>query len=61
MTSPSSGVNPIVVSTDCPEWTAHSEAPAPRWQLTTRSPSAGNSRISAARRAAYAWDSPWKP
>ena len=54
MTSPSSGVKPIVVSTERPSRTAASEAPAPRWQVTTR----------AARRparAAHACDSPWKP
>ena len=37
MTSPSSGVKPIVVSTLRPPRTAASEAPAPRWQVTTRS------------------------
>ena len=37
ITSPSSGVKPIVVSTDRPPSTAASEAPAPRWQVTTRS------------------------
>jgi hypothetical protein len=38
MTSPSSGVKPMVVSTLRPSTTAASEAPAPRWQLTTRNP-----------------------
>src|SRR5215207_1837946 len=61
MTSPSSGVNPIVVSTDRPEATAHSDAPAPRWQVTTRNPSTARPSSSAVRRAAYEWDSPWKP
>ena len=36
ITSPSSGVKPIVVSTERPPRTAASEAPAPRWQVTTR-------------------------
>ena len=36
ITSPSSGVKPIVVSTDRPPRTAASDAPAPRWQVTTR-------------------------
>ena len=36
MTSPSSGVKPIVVSTEMPPATAASEAPAPRWHVTTR-------------------------
>ncbi len=40
MTSPSSGVNPMVVSTERPSRTAASDAPAPRWQVTTRRPSA---------------------
>ena len=30
ITNPSSGVNPIVVSTEIPSWIAHKEAPAPR-------------------------------
>ena len=38
ITRPSSGVKPIVVSTDRPPRIAHSDAPAPRWQLTIRSP-----------------------
>ena len=35
MTRPSSGVKPIVVSTQRPSRTAASDAPAPRWQVTT--------------------------
>ena len=58
MTRPSSGVNPIVVSTDLPSRTAASEAPAPRWQLTIRD---APPVISAARRDTYACDSPWNP
>ena len=48
MTRPSSGVKPIVVSTDRPSRTAASEAPAPMWQVTTRAPAPS----AAARRAA---------
>ncbi len=58
---PSSGVKPMVVSTDRPPETAHSDAPAPRWQLTSRSVPGSRPSTSAARRDAYAWDSPWKP
>ena len=43
MTRPSRGVNPIVVSSDRPPCAAHSEAPLPRWQLTTRRLSASAS------------------
>jgi hypothetical protein len=41
MTRPSSGVKPIVVSTERPSAIAHSDAPAPRWQLTRRRPPGG--------------------
>ena len=37
ITSPASGVKPMVVSTETPPRTAASEAPAPRWQVTIRS------------------------
>ena len=37
ITRPSSGVKPIVVSTERPPATAASEAPAPRWAVTRRS------------------------
>ena len=47
ITSPSSGVKPIVVSTERPPRTAASEAPAPRWQVTIRRP-AGRRRGPAA-------------
>ena len=61
MTSPSSGVIPIVVSTDRPSRTAHSDAPAPRWHVTIRNSASGRPRRSAAVRDAYACDRPWKP
>ena len=41
MTRPSSGVKPIVVSTERPPAIAASDAPAPRWQVTIRSSSSG--------------------
>ena len=41
ITSPSSGVKPIVVSTERPPRIAASDAPAPRWQVTMRSSSTG--------------------
>ena len=49
MTRPSSGVNPMVVSTDRPSRTAASDAPEPRWQVTIRP---GGAPIPTARRAA---------
>ncbi len=49
ITSPSSGVKPIVVSTETPPATAHSDAPAPRWQVTVASDSTGRSSSVAAR------------
>ena len=52
MTRPSSGVKPIVVSTERPPATAASDAPAPRWQVTIRSSSTGRPTSSAARRDA---------
>ena len=61
ITSPSSGVKPIVVSTETPPATAASEAPAPRWHVTIRSSSTGRPASSAARAEAYACESPWKP
>ena len=49
--SPSSGVKPIVVSTQRPPRTAAAEQPWPRWQITRRS-SAARSRPAARPRAA---------
>ena len=49
ITSPSFGVKPIVVSTERPPRTAASDAPAPRWQVTSRSADGG--RPSSSRRA----------
>ena len=37
MTSPSSGVSPMVVSTDTPSRTAVALHPLPRWAVTSRS------------------------
>src|SRR5947207_9855062 len=61
ITRPSSGVKPMVVSTERPPNTAASDAPAPRWQVTTLSPDCGRESISAARLAAYACEKPWNP
>jgi hypothetical protein len=36
MARPSSGVKPIVVSTERASSTAHRDAPAPRWHVTSR-------------------------
>ncbi len=58
MTRPSSGVNPMVVSIERPSRTAHSDAPAPRWQTTIRP---GRAPSATARPAAYSWDRPWNP
>ena len=52
MTRPSSGVKPMVVSTERPPWTAAREAPAPRWHVTIRTSVTGRSISSAVRRAA---------
>ena len=62
ITRPSSGVKPIVVSTERPSRTAASDAPAPRWQVTSRRPVGGSRRAARPPAAtAYAWDRPWKP
>ena len=58
---PSSGVIPIDVSTDRPPSTAVTEQPLPRWATTSRSPSTGRPRSSAARATDQATDRPWKP
>ncbi len=57
---PSFGVKPMVVSTQDPSTTAARLDPAPRWQVTVRR-AAASPTIAAARRAACACDSPWKP
>ena len=61
ITRPSSGVKPIVVSTERPPRTAASDAPAPRWHVTMRNSSCTRPASSAARRDAYACERPWKP
>ena len=47
ITRPSSGVNPIDVSTDCPARMAAAEQPAPRWRATSVARSGGVPVISA--------------
>ncbi len=59
--TPSSGLKPIVVSTERPSRTAVTELPPPRWQTTSRRPSRGRPATSGARSADQATDSPWKP
>ena len=51
--TPSSGVKPIVVSTERPSRTAVTEQPPPRWQTTRRG--------TGTRSAAHATERPWKP
>ena len=58
ITRPSSGVNPMVVSRETPPSIAHSDAPAPRWQLTIRSSAASLRSSCGARLATHAWESP---
>ena len=55
MTRPSSGVNPMLVSTLRPPWTAVMLHPFPRWQVTIRSRSAGSPRNRAAASETYLW------
>ena len=59
ITSPSSGVKPMVVSTDRPSRTAHSDDPAPRWQVTSRATGPAGEALGLA--GGPAWDRPWKP
>ena len=40
---------------------AHSDAPAPRWQLTIRAGRSHRAAARGARRATQPWESPWKP
>ena len=57
--TPSSGVKPIVVSTDLPERTAVTDEPPPRWQTTSRS--TGRPRSSGTRCAHHSTERPWNP
>ncbi len=50
---PSSGVNPMLVSTLLPLRTAVTDAPFPRWQTISRDEFAGTCNSSAARRVEY--------
>ena len=58
--TPSSGVRPMVVSTERPSSTAVTEQPLPRWQTTSR-PQRSAPRIRAACSWHHATLSPWKP
>jgi hypothetical protein len=61
MISPSSGVIPIDVSTLFPSRIAAALAPFPRWRVIRFRASGGFPRRSAARRARWACEVPWKP
>ena len=61
ITTPSSGVRPIVVSTHSPFTTALMEEPFPRWQTITLELSLSRPRNSTARLETKLWDVPWKP
>ena len=61
ITSPSSGVRPMVVSTGRPPAIADAEAPLPRCSTIWFSDSRGEPRNSAARELTNWCDVPWKP
>ncbi len=58
ITAPSSGVNPMLVSTLRPSRTAHAETPEPMWVSSSCRVPGWRPRISAARCVAHAWDRP---
>ncbi len=58
---PSSGVKPMLVSTDFPPFTAVMLAPLPRWQVIILRLSKGLPTISAALSATYLCEVPWNP
>ena len=59
MTRPSSGLKPMVVSTERPSRTAVAEAPPPMWHTTRRV--GGAPSRAAARSVDHSTESPWKP
>ena len=61
ITTPSSGVRPMVVSTHLPFTTALMEDPLPRWQTITFEFSGFSPRNSTARLDTKLWLVPWKP
>ncbi len=61
MTSPASGVSPIVVSTTSPLRIAASELPLPRWHVTRFTLESGFPRNFAAACVMNLCDVPWKP
>ena len=61
ITTPATGVKPIVVSIDLPPATAANEAPAPMCAVTRRVDDNGTPSSSLARVLAHAWLNPWKP
>ena len=60
MHSPSSAVNPSVLSTLLPSFIAHRLAPLPRCATITR-PSAISGATCGSTEAMYSYDRPWKP
>ncbi len=61
ITSPSSGLKPMLVSMDRPWRTAVAEAPPPRWHTTSRPGPRAGASSAAARSAAHSTDRPWNP
>src|SRR6201985_2714987 len=61
MTSPSSGVRPIVVSTDTPSRIAAALQRLPRWAVTRRNSPGGRLSRTAARSLTKRWLVPWNP
>ena len=61
MTRPSSGVNPIDVSTDCPPRIAAAEAPLPRCRTIRLVSAMGLPNKRAASRLTKACEVPWNP
>ena len=59
ITSPSSGLKPMVVSAERPSRTAVADAPPPMWQTTSRA--GGAPSMAAARSVAHSTERPWKP
>ena len=58
--SPSRAVNPIVLATLAPAWSAHMLEPLPRWR-TTVLPRAARSSNCGSTEAMYSYEIPWKP
>ena len=61
MTSPSSGVRPMLVSTLCPSRRAQTLAPLPRWQVISRVPSGLAPQALQQPFGDVRWERPWNP